>query len=348
MKLFFGVILGLLLLLDVKGEGLDQSFIDELIRNVTDPPGGGRGVYSQSNLPPLPGWEKKYKSHIPSIARIGYNRYQVSAPHENNDKHFIEYVFVLDQDGILVFAENITSTREESFLLTFTLESDTAESLTPYLLCNIHGIWANDFPALTALGVRRQVEEIESRPDPLTPEVRQTKVKSHVVKLSQVDADRLRLSMPTHAVQDVDFSKPDNGHFIEAVWVRQVGGSKDVAYFRNVTLVEGQVDLSLQVMEHLLNQSFTSPIRLQAVAWCNIHGLWTSEEITFVPPLYWDIASSFGDSQGNTDNECKEEDGVFVPIDDRAASIHISLDVDLAQESKLLTRFTLPIGRYIG
>ena len=350
MKLFLVAIIGLLcssLALSTHGAVLDQSFIDRLIQNITDPPGGGSGVFTQSNQPTLPGWETKYKSHIPRMARIGTDEYQISASHGADDEHYLEYVFALDQDGVLVFAKNITDSRASEVLETFTLQSSTATALTPYLTCNIHGIWSSDVIQLTALGVEQEATKIEKRTDPLTEEQRLAKTNAHVTSLSQIGPETMRIELPNHPVQAVDLTDEDNGHFIEAVWVRRVGGDNEVVYFRNVTDLDGQIDITFQVMNSLVNESFASPVRLQAFAWCNIHGLWWSNEETLVPPLYWEIASEFGRRPGNG-VECSDEEGVTFNVGDGEASVHIGFDLGLAEQNKLLARFMLPQGMYLG
>ena len=185
----------------------------------------------------------------------------------------------------------------------------------------------------------RSVNDLESRPDPLSPEERITRSPEHVVVLDQVGEDTYRVSTPQHPPQRINFLEEGNGHFIEALWIRRVG-SNELLFYENVTEDPGTIETVFRPSQELLNETLRSQVRIQAYMWCNLHGLWVSPVLTMVPPIYWLLAAG-----ENVEEECQTLPGVNVYTARQRASMFLS---PAAEASVVLVHYSLPVGTYLG
>lgn len=204
-------------------------------------------------------------------------------------------------------------------------------------LCCVFAVNAEVFSAEEC---RSKAEEVESREDPLSPEERLSRSPEHVVDFFQSGEDVYNVAIPNHPPQRIDFAEEGNGHFIEAVWIRRVG-TDEVVYCRNVTRDADTINVAFRPTEALLNESLEGPVQLQAYMWCNLHGLWTSEPVTMVPPLYWRLAAGQLDGR----QECPALDGVSLFTAGQMASIFLSAE---PAYSRIIAEYSLPLGMYLG
>lgn len=56
------------------------------------------------------------------------------------DAHFIEWIFVLSEEGALVDAVRLDPKRDSEAVLTAAIPTGN-RSYTPYCFCNKHGLW---------------------------------------------------------------------------------------------------------------------------------------------------------------------------------------------------------------
>merc|ERR1711998_545963 len=62
---------------------------------------------------------------------------------EDKEGHFIRYIYVKDQDDLVVFIKNLSFIETESPAFSFWVPLGT-ETLRPFSLCNVHGTWEGE------------------------------------------------------------------------------------------------------------------------------------------------------------------------------------------------------------
>jgi desulfoferrodoxin-like iron-binding protein len=95
-------------------------------------------------------WAGKEGGHVPSVtagatATIETMHGQtVGVPDE--DDHYITTLYVKDQDGVVIFLQELNGS-EEAPTATFTAPEGTSQ-MTAYSYCNLHGLWKSDTVAV--------------------------------------------------------------------------------------------------------------------------------------------------------------------------------------------------------
>ena len=174
--------------------------------------------------------------------------------------HYIEAIWIKDQDGNVVFFADMLS--ESSPQVSFTVPAG-ATKLTPYEYCNLHGLWQGPTYDVAVGNIINVLDAAASGPS-----------SRHLAGIVPIKHDPFIEfdaggSTGVVGVRGTDGSMtslhPQSApsHYIEAIWIKDQDGN--VVFFADM------------LSESSPQVSFTVPVgatKLTPYEYCNLHGLW--------------------------------------------------------------------------
>ena len=87
-------------------------------------------------------WAEKVGGHLPALSFDANGAAVVTVDHAMSEEHFISTIYIKDQDGLVMGAQEFSGT-DAAPTVTFTLPKGTTE-VTAYAYCNLHDLWMAD------------------------------------------------------------------------------------------------------------------------------------------------------------------------------------------------------------
>jgi len=119
-------------------------------------------------------------------------------------------------------------------------------------------------------------------------------IRKHVPRLLQVSSDEFRLQVAHEMVWPEE--EDDLKHVVEFAFVKDVN-SGEVLYFAQLLPEDNRVNLAV-------NLNTTNPKKILTWTWCNLHGLWISDETYVIDSLSWTRTKELLAAQNTVEEEC--------------------------------------------
>jgi desulfoferrodoxin-like iron-binding protein len=232
--------------------------------NILDDTVEGPGSQHTLSVPPI--------KHDPFLEFSGARAYlgvrgadgDLTSLHPMVSDHYIEYVYVMDQDDNVVFTTNIAN-EATAKAASFDIPG-TATHLTPWSYCNLHGLWKGPtYNVAVGAYMNNHINEVDGAVEgPTSLHAAGAKPIKHDPFL-EFSATRTAFLGVRGNDGSTDVLHPMvSDHFIETVWVEDQDGK--VIFTANISAASTAKSAAFKIP--------ASATKLIPWSFCNLHGLW--------------------------------------------------------------------------
>uniref|UniRef100_A0A7S2YQW7 Desulfoferrodoxin ferrous iron-binding domain-containing protein n=1 Tax=Entomoneis paludosa TaxID=265537 RepID=A0A7S2YQW7_9STRA len=209
------------------------------------------------------------EKHVPTISISVEGKVEVKVPHVMQNDHFIEYIWLLnDETGEVVAANKFDAVENEQSAMISSSGFEPGTVLRAVSFCNLHGFWQSEIVKVPS------TEKDEPLHSKLLQLMRDTQSQINSLGAAEKHIPLTEVSLTdeesdaTRAVKVVIPHVMDDSHFIQYVWLQNVATNEIVSASETKAGEEPT----------LLTTNVAAGSTLKAYSFCNLHGIWTGDE----------------------------------------------------------------------